>query len=297
MPLSFRSPAPSDSAFLGTVLPPEEAMSGIVLDIPADARVAESVDCVITGSTHICVRAGARSEVTVYVELKGDRSTRFNIEIILEDEATLNVLCLQAMPDNATVYIRQRTKIGNGATLTLQNVTLGGKEVTHDLVSGIVGDNASSSVDWMFYGKGTERQALFARNVFGGKNGAGEILMKGVAQDKAHVTANGLIEIELKGGGTNTYLTQDVLMLDATAKVDAIPGLEIKTNDVKASHSATVSRVTAEDLFYFAARGIPREEAKKMYVLGFLGDLTGRIRSEELRAKILGGIEEKYAAA
>lgn len=295
MTLSFRPPAPSDSAFLGSVLPVETDVPRIVLDIPADARPDDSVDCVLSGlgNAHACIRAGARSFATVCLELKEGSC---DIEIILEDEAVLNVLCLQSVPADAAVRIRQRTKVGSGAKLTLQNVSLGGNDVTHDLVSGIEGNDASSSVDWMFYVTGKERQKLSARNVFGGRNGAGEILMKGVAQDTAHVAANGLIEIGLKGGGTNTYLTQDVLMLDSSAKVDAVPGLEIKTNDVKASHSATVSRVTAEDLFYFAARGIPQEDAKKMYVLGFLGDMTGRIQNDAMRERVLADIERKYAA-
>jgi len=60
-------------------------------------------------------------------------------------------------------------------------------------------------------------------------------------------------------------------MLDPTAKVDAVPALEIKANDVKASHSASVRRVTPLDLFSFAARGIEGKMARTMYVEGFLG--------------------------
>jgi len=227
----------------------------------------------------------------VGLDLKGGA---WDYGVFLEDEAVRNVLCLQTAPADTPVNVRQRTKIGNGAKLVLQNVSLGGNDVMQDLVSTVAGNDASSSVDWMFYAAGSERQKLSARNVFDGANGAGEILMKGIAQGKAHVAANGLSKIGLKGGGTHTSLPQDGRLIESTAKVDAIPGLEIKTNDVKASHSATVSRVTAEDLFYFAARGIPGEEARKMYVLGFLGDISGRVRSDEWRGRMLEGIEAKY---
>jgi Fe-S cluster assembly protein SufD len=75
-------------------------------------------------------------------------------------------------------------------------------------------------------------------------------------------------------------------MLDAIAKIDAVPGLEIRTNDVKASHSATVSRVTVEDLFYFQSRGIDPETARQMYVDGFLGSIVDRIESDEVKAVV-----------
>jgi Fe-S cluster assembly scaffold protein SufB len=131
--------------------------------------------------------------------------------------------------------------------------------------------------------RGKERQELSVHNVFGAPHGGGEITLKGVAEDAAFATVNGMIEITERGKGTDTYLTEDVLMLDPTAKIDAVPGLEIRTNDVKASHSATVSRVTAEDLFYFRSRGIDAATARDMYVDGFLGDLLARIKHDDLR--------------
>ena len=84
-------------------------------------------------------------------------------------------------------------------------------------------------------------------------------------------------------------------MLDATAKIDAVPALEIKTNDVKASHSATVARVTPEDLFYFATRGIPERAARAMFVQGFLGQIAERISDKGSREMVEGMIAEKYA--
>lgn len=110
--------------------------------------------------------------------------------------------------------------------------------------------------------------------------------MKGVAEQEAFAAVNGMIEIAEGGQGTDTYLTQDVLMLDPVSKIDAIPGLEIRTNDVKASHSATISRVTVEDLFYFQSRGIDEKTARAMYVEGFLGDLTERIEDRVIREEI-----------
>ena len=118
--------------------------------------------------------------------------------------------------------------------------------------------------------------------------------MKGVAEEKGHVQCDGMIEIGNGGTGTDTYLTQDVLMLDKTAKVDAIPGLEIKTNDVRASHSATVSRVTDENLFYFAARGIIEKEARRMFVEGFLGEMVERIGDRAVREETLASVKGKY---
>jgi Fe-S cluster assembly scaffold protein SufB len=202
------------------------------------------------------------------------------IEAFVEDDAKLSVITLTERNPHV-VSIRARSRVGASAAVHWHATTLG-NDVTHDLRSRIVGDHGTSNVDWIFHALDRDKHRVSVTNAFEGRDGGGEITMKGVAQDRASVRCYGLIDIGLHGGGTDTYLTENVLMLDATSIIDAIPALEIKTNDVKASHSATVSRVTEEDLFYFAARGIQQQEARKMYIEGFLNALIERVESSRI---------------
>ena len=211
-------------------------------------------------------------------------------EVSVGEGASVTIVTLAVMEK---VRIVQRGKIGSHASIHWFNVTLGA-DVDQSLISEIVGEHGTSDMDWLFFATGSERQTINARNNFSAPDGRGEIMMKGVAEGEAHVGCNGLIEIGLKGGGTNTYLTQNVLMLDPSARVDAIPGLEIKTNDVKASHSATIARVTEEDLFYFAARGIPPETARGMFIQGFLGAPVERISDAATKELVIASIMRKY---
>jgi len=202
----------------------------------------------------------------------------------LERDARAVVVCM-SIARGDKIVARQAAEIAAGAHLHWINVTVG-DGIEQSLVATCTGDGAVSAVDWVFRAGKSDRQKLSVRNVFASSRGGGEITMKGVAEDTAHVDASGMIEIGVQGGGTHTYLTQNVLMLDPTAKVDAIPGLEIKTNDVKASHSATVSRVTEEDLFYFGARGIAEAQARQMYIEGFLGEIVEHIENGALQEEM-----------
>jgi Fe-S cluster assembly protein SufB/Fe-S cluster assembly protein SufD len=213
-------------------------------------------------------------------------------EILLDEEAEVEFISVNM--SSAPVHLTQRSELQANAKISWKNGTLGSGKTEHDLVSTLHGADAVSDIDWMFYAKDSENYQLRARNTFLGRHGGGEIIMKGVAEESGHVKCNGMIEIGEHGGQTDTYLTQDVLMLDATAKVDAVPALEIKTNDVKASHSAAVSRVTAEDLFYFGSRGIQEREARRMFVEGFLGDLIQKITFSDVRESMFARVQAKY---
>jgi Fe-S cluster assembly scaffold protein SufB len=197
------------------------------------------------------------------------------LDITVEDGAALDIICIQAPGAHADVRIWERCTVGAGSRLHVCNATLGGS-IEHSLVSHITGSNSESSIDWVFYGRGEDRLRLSVKNLFDASGGQGEITVKGVAEGKAHCRCDGMIEITESGRGTDTYLTETMLMLDGTARCDAVPALEIRTNDVRASHSATVTKVSEEDLFYFGARGIPETEARRMLVEGFLTDLLQR---------------------
>lgn len=281
----------ADSAFAGSLIPVSDDAESSVIHIRASKTVFE-VHRVTAASSHLSIFVEDNAQADIVLWIEGDASVHA-AEIILGNDARCTLLTVNAA-SGEKIDLIQKGKAGTGSTIRWQNVTIGSAVVTHDLVSTLDGTDSESAVDWMFYAKGTEKQKLTVRNVFNGPNGRGEILMRGIAEQKGHTECRGLIDIGLQGGGTNTYLTQEVLMLDPTSKVDAIPALEIKTNDVKASHSATIARVTEEDLFYFGARGIAPAEARRMFVLGFLGDITQRITSDEEREAIIAVIEAKY---
>ncbi|NOS67464.1 MAG: SufD family Fe-S cluster assembly protein [Candidatus Peribacteraceae bacterium] len=245
----------------------------------------------VQGCGPVKIIVGKNARVCIVQHVTADCST----EVVVHSGADVEFISEQTSDPAGHLTITQRASVGDNATIRWRNVTLGAGTVEHNLRSELTGDDAVSEVDWMFYAKHDEKYHLTARNVFLGKRGGGEMTMKGVAEQRGHVKCDGMIEIGKGGAGTDTYLTQDVLMLDKTSKVDAIPGLEIKTNDVRASHSATVSRVTDEDLFYFAARGIAEREARRMFVEGFLGEMVTKIGDEAVRQDVLAAVETKYS--
>ncbi len=68
----------------------------------------------------------------------------------------------------------------------------------------------------------------------------------------------------------DTYVKQKFLLLGKTSKAEAIPGLEIMPNKVKAGHSSSVAPISMEQVFYLTSRGFSDSEAKQLIINGFL---------------------------
>jgi Fe-S cluster assembly protein SufD len=93
---------------------------------------------------------------------------------------------------------------------------------------------------------------------------------KVVLKDKARSVYTGLIRIDKDARNCEAYQENRNLMLSDGPLADTIPELEILNEDVKCSHGATVGPVDQDELFYLQTRGIPREEATRIIVGGFV---------------------------
>lgn len=94
--------------------------------------------------------------------------------------------------------------------------------------------------------------------------------LRGVARDQSQLRLYGKIVIDENCPDVQSFLTERILLLSDEAKAEAVPELEILSDDVKCSHAASVSRIPEQQLFYLMSRGIPRRQAEELIVQGFL---------------------------
>ncbi len=105
---------------------------------------------------------------------------------------------------------------------------------------------------------------------------------KAVMKDQSSSTFEGKIFVEAEAQKTEAYQLSNNLLLGQKSAVFCKPNLEIFADDVKASHGATVSRLSDEELFYLQARGISKELASNYLSSGFLDEIIKDIPSWHL---------------
>jgi Fe-S cluster assembly protein SufD len=121
-----------------------------------------------------------------------------------------------------------------------------------------------------------------------------DLLFRNVLRDHARSVFYGMIRVETEAGGnTQGYQANNNLLLD-DARAHAIPGLEIIADDVRCSHGATVSRVDPEQRFYLQARGIPRPDAERLVVQGFIRPVVERVPLAHMRQRLEDEITRRF---
>jgi Fe-S cluster assembly protein SufD len=215
-------------------------------------------------------------------------------ELFVGEGASLRYVPVQAWGSGVYHIGSQRAVVGRDGTLEWVALNLGGQVQHLESETALQGDG--SRVDWVAATLAGGSQSLLTapwlRHI--GANTEAHMDFKTVVKDTGYTTFDGMIKIEHESRGTISRLEEHALHLSPKARSDSIPGLMIDTNDVaQAGHASTSGQVEEEQLFYMQARGIPRDEALHMIVMGFFGPVIERIPSEELREHIAAMIESR----
>ena len=70
------------------------------------------------------------------------------------------------------------------------------------------------------------------------------------------------------------------MILDDISSSDTIPTNIISNNTSTIEHEATVSKISEEQLFYLMSRGLSKEDATQMIILGFIEPFTRELPME-----------------
>lgn len=117
--------------------------------------------------------------------------------------------------------------------------------------------------------------------------------VRGVLRDNSDSKYIGSIVIEENATQTESFLDDGVLVLGNGTKNQSEPILEIRNNDVKASHGSTTGRINEEEVFYLQARGLNKKEAENIIVEGFFEKLLNQIEDTTIREVIAEKLASK----
>jgi len=217
------------------------------------------------------------------------------VEIHLEPGAQVRYVTLQDWGQDVFSFSTYRALCQRDSFI---NWTLGatGGGISRTFVeSRLAGDGSSTEIIGVHLIG--EEQHLEVNSVMNhiGRFTAGDLLFKGVLKDQARSVFEGLIKIHPGAQDTNSYLSDQTLLLSNQARADSIPSLEIEANEVRASHGATVSQIDEDHVFYLMTRGLTRSQAIRMIVDGFFQPVMDRIPLESVAEKLRAAIDRKMS--
>ncbi len=246
---------------------------------------------------HTLIEVGANARATVVLEYTGSATYADNVELVVGDGASLVVVSLQSWADDAVHLSHHHAQLGRDAKLTHTAVTLGGSVVRLAPSVRYAGPGGDAELRGLYFADAGQHleHRLFVDHAE--RNCRSRVSYKGALQGQdAHAVWIGDVIIRPEATGTDTYEYNRNLVLTDGTRVDSVPNLEILTGEVAgAGHASASGRLEDQHMFYLMARGIPMNEARKLVLRGFFGQLIGQIEVPELRERIEAAVEAELA--
>ena len=243
------------------------------------------------------IEAAANAHGTVLLRHTGDAHYAQNVEILVRDGATLEVVTVQRWSDTAVHAASHQARVERDATLRHIVVSFGGSLARVNPSVELAGTGSHGELFGLSYsdaGQHLESQVYLHHK---GADTKGDVLYKGALQGAgARSVWIGDVLIGPDAVGTDSYEANRNLVLTDGARAESIPNLEIETGDIRgAGHASATGRFDDEQLFYLQARGITEKEARRLVVIGFLSEIVQKIGIPSLEAELAEAIENELS--
>ena len=113
-----------------------------------------------------------------------------------------------------------------------------------------------------------------------GRNTRSTIISKGISAGHSQNSYRGLVKVGKNADRARNYSSCDSLLLSSTSGAHTFPYIDTHNNTAVVEHEATTSKISEEQMFYCASRGIDPETAAGLIVNGYAKNVLDKLPME-----------------
>jgi Fe-S cluster assembly protein SufB len=202
------------------------------------------------------------------------------VEIVVKKGARCRYTTIQNWSNNVYNLVTKRAKAEAGATMEWVDGNIGSKVTMKYPAVWMTGEYAKGEVlSIAFAGEG-QHQDAGAKMLHLAPHTSSTIISKSVARGGGRTSYRGLVQVNKGAHHSRSTVKCDALLVDDISRSDTYPYVDVREDDVSLGHEATVSKVSADQLFYLMSRGMTEDEAMAMVVRGFVEPIARELPME-----------------
>jgi FeS assembly protein SufB len=202
------------------------------------------------------------------------------VEIIVKPNARVRYTTIQNWSNNVYNLVTKRARAEAGATMEWIDGNIGSKVTMKYPAVWMTGEHAKGEVLSVAFAGEDQHQDTGAKMLHLAPNTSSNIVSKSVARGGGRTSYRGLVQVNKGAHGSRSSVKCDALLVDTISRSDTYPYVDIREDDVTMGHEATVSKVSADQLFYLMSRGMTEDEAMAMVVRGFVEPIAKELPME-----------------
>ena len=202
------------------------------------------------------------------------------VEIVVKKNARVRYTTIQNWSNNVYNLVTQRATCEEGATMEWVDGNIGSKRNMKYPAVFLMGPHARGEALSIAFAGEDQHQDTGAKMVHMAPHTSSHIVSKSIARHGGRSAYRGLVQIMKNARHSKSNVLCDALLVDEISRSDTYPYVDVRTDDVEMGHEATVSKVSADQLFYLMQRGLTETEAMATIVRGFVEPIARELPME-----------------
>lgn len=282
------------------------SQTGVLLYVPKGVTVDQPLhslfwapgnDLAFISHVMICLEEGASAtyvhEFASPTLTSGQSLQAGVVEIYVGPSASLRFVELQSLGEHVWNFSHERVQVERDGKIDWIFGSLGSHLTKNFLDLDLVGRGSEGRMSGFYFTDDGQHLDHDTQQNHLSPNTTSDLLFKGALLGKSRSVWQGMIYVAPGADKTDGYQANRNLILDSNSRADSIPGLEIKADDVRCSHGATIGKIDPDQIFYLLSRGIPQKEAEQLIVEGFFDPIMQRIPFTGVRSRFQEAIHQK----
>jgi len=196
------------------------------------------------------------------------------VELVAMKNAKIQYITVQNWSNNVFNLVTKRALAEEGAEVKWIDCNIGSRLTIK--YPGVIlnGEGARGEVLSIALANDGQHQDTGAKMIHRANNTSSNIISKSISIGQGRSTYRGQVHIpdHLKNCKNNTEC--DALLINTNSQTDTYPAITVRGEGNSVQHEASVSKVSAEQIFYMMQRGLSEGEAMSLSVNGFVNDLV-----------------------
>ncbi len=202
------------------------------------------------------------------------------VELVALPGAKIEYITVQNWSSNVFNLVTKRAIAHENATVKWIDCNIGSRLTMKYPGVVLKGRKARGEVLSIALANDGQHQDTGAKMIHAADETTSNIISKSISIGKGRSTYRGQVHMpkNLKGCKNNTEC--DALLINDNSRTDTYPAITVRGDENSVQHEASVSKVSAEQIFYMQQRGLSEGEAMSLSVNGFVNDLTRQFPME-----------------
>ena len=202
------------------------------------------------------------------------------VEIFIKKNAHCRYSTIQNWSTDVYNLVTKRAIVDDYGLMEWVDGNIGSK-VTMKYPSCILkGEGATGNSISIAYAKEGQQLDAGAKMIHLAPNTKSNIVSKSIAEKGGVSNYRGTTRITKNATNSKASIKCDTILLDDISKSDTFPKNILGNSSSVLEHEATISKVSAEKMFYLTSKGLSEDTAKELLIMGFISDFKKELPME-----------------